>query len=224
MKTHLLAFESITAIALDTKVGCLSEKPTPDAERNIKAISVLVERFPELLFGFPWYRILPKQWSELYRTCELNLNIAADFIKSKIDAAIQRLDQKNDHLSDEMDISMLEKMIIKNGPNSPIPYVMAFDLIFAGIDTTGNTLSFLIYNLSRNPEKQEKLRKEIQGFGRSHLTAQDVGQMPYFKACLQESFRLTPTLNSLIRVLPQDTVICGHKIPAGVLNIFNNQI
>jgi len=110
--------------------------------------------------------------------------------------------------------------IIKNGPKSPIPYIMAFDLVFAGIDTTGNTLSFLIYNLSRNQDKQEKLRKEIQSFGRSVLTVQDVGQMPYFKACLQESFRLSPTLNSLIRVLPQDSVIGGHKIPAGMLNAF----
>lgn len=222
MKAHLYAFENVTAFALDTRLGCLSTKPSLDAEKNIKAINVLVERFPELLFGFPWYKVLPKQWSELYRTCEHNLNIAADFIKSKIDAAIQRLDEKKEHLEDQMDISILEKMIIKNGPKSPIPYVMAFDLVFAGIDTTGNTLSFLIYNLSRNPDKQEKLRREIQNFGHHVLTVQDVGQMPYFKACLQESFRLTPTLNSLIRVLPQDTAIGGHKIPAGMWNPCKN--
>jgi len=40
-------------------------------------------------------------------------------------------------------------MILKNGPDSPIAYVMAFDMVIAGIDTTGNTLAFLIYNLSR---------------------------------------------------------------------------
>jgi cytochrome P450 len=45
-------------------------------------------------------------------------------------------------------------MILKNGPNSPIPYVMAFDMVIAGIDTTGNTLAFLLYNLAKNPDKQ----------------------------------------------------------------------
>ena len=213
--SHRFAFESITAIALDTRLGCMDEKLSPELERNLDAIKVLVERFPELLYGIPWWEVLPPRWNKLYRTCEDNLHIAADFVKGKIDAAIKKVDEKKDHLASQAEISILEKMIIKNGPNSPITYVMAFDMVVAGIDTTGNTLSFLIYNLSRNPDKQDKLRQEIQQFGQSNLTVQNVGQMPYFRACLQESFRLTPTANSMGRVLPQDTVIGGHKIPAG---------
>jgi len=180
-------------------------------------MKVLIKCFPELLFGIPWWKVLPSRWSKLYRTCEDNLHVAADFVKGKIDAAIKKVDEKKDHLTSQSEISILEKMIVKNGPNSPITYVMAFDMVIAGIDTTGNTLSFLIYNLSRNPEIQEKLRQEIQHFGRINLTVQDVGQMPYFKACLQENFRLTPTANSMGRVLPRDTIIGGHKIPAGRL-------
>ena len=193
----------------------MDENPSPDVERNIDAINYLVEHFPELLYGIPWWKMMPKRWNKFYRTCEDNHHIAADFIKAKIDAAIQRVEEKKDHLDSLNEISVLEKMIIKNGPNSPITYVMAFDMVIAGIDTTGNTLSFLIYNLSRNPDKQDKLRQEIQQFGKSNLTVQNVGQMPYFRACLQESFRLTPTENVMPRVLPQETVIGGHKIPAG---------
>ena len=215
MMSHLFAFESITAIALDTRLGCLNEKLSPDLERNLDATKVLVERFPELLYGIPWWKVLPPRWSKLYRTCEDSVHVVADFVKGKIDAAIKKVDENKDHLADQAEISILEKMIIKNGPNSPITYVMAFDMVIAGIDTTGNTLSFLIYNLSRNPDKQEKLRQEIQQFGQSSLTVQNVGQMPYFRACLQESFRLTPTVNVMSRVLPQETVIGGHKIPAG---------
>jgi len=212
---HLFAFESITAIALDTRLGCLNDTLAPDLQKNFDVIKVLVERFPELLFGIPWWKVMPPRWNKLYRTCEDNLHVAADFVKGKIDAAIKKVDEKKDHLTSQSEISILEKMIIKNGPNSPITYVMAFDMVVAGIDTTGSTLSFLVYNLSRNPDKQDKLRQEIQRFGRSNLTVQDVGQMPYFRACLQESFRLTPTVNTMARVLPQETVIGGHKIPAG---------
>ena len=215
MDCRHFTFESITTIALDTRLGCMDENPSPDVERNINAINYIVEHFPELLFGFPWWKVMPKRWNKLYKTCEDNHHIAADFIKAKIDAAIQRVEEKKERLDILNDISVLEKMIIKNGPNSTITYVMAFDMIFGGIDTTGNKLAFLVYHLSRNQDKQEKLRQEIQSFGHSNLTVQDVGQMSYFKACLQESFRLTPIANMMARVLPQDSVIGGHKIPAG---------
>ena len=38
----------------------------------------------------------------------------------------------------------------KNEANSPIPHVMASDMFFAGIETTGNAIGFLLYNLSVN--------------------------------------------------------------------------
>lgn len=208
-------FESITAIALDTRVGCMDANPHPEAEKNIDAINYLVENFPQLLYGFPWWKFMPKRWNKFYRTCEDNHNIAADFIKAMIDAAIKRLEGQKEHLDSLNEVSILEKMIIKNGPNSPITYVMAFDMVFAGIDTTGNKLAFLVSHLSKNPDKQEILRQEILSFGRSNLTVQDVGKMPYFKACLQESFRLTPIANALGRILPEDSVIGEYKVPAG---------
>jgi len=56
------------------------------------------------------------------------------------------------------------------------------------------------------------------------LTAQDIGQMRYFRACLQESFRLIPTVANMIRVLPKDTVIGGFNIPAGTLATWSTSI
>lgn len=83
------------------------------------------------------------------------------------------------------DLSILEKLILRNGPNKPATYVMAMDIIFGGVDTTGNSMAFLLYQLSRNPEKQEKLRSEIKSFGHDNLTGEDIGKMRYFRACLQ---------------------------------------
>ena len=40
--------------------------------------------------------------------------------------------------------------LTKNEANSPIPHVMASDMFFAGIETTGNAIGFLLYNLSVN--------------------------------------------------------------------------
>ena len=102
----------------------------------------------------------------------------------------------------------------RNGPNSDIPHVMVMDMINAGIDTTGNTLAFLIYNLARNPEKQQKLREEVLSFGSEKLSASDVGKMKYFQACLKESLRVLPTVAYMGRLLPEETIIRGYKIPA----------
>jgi len=58
-------------------------------------------------------------------------------------------------------------------------------MIFGGVDTTGNTMSFLLYQLAKNPEKQEKLCSEIKSFNHDNLKEEDVAQMRYFRACLQ---------------------------------------
>ena len=34
-------------------------------------------------------------------------------------------------------------------------------MMLAGYETTGNSMIFLAYNLAANPDKQEKLRQEI---------------------------------------------------------------
>ena len=81
-----------------------------------------------------------------------------------------------------------------------------------------------IYELAKNPDKQEKLRQEILSFGKYELTAQDIGQMRYFRACLQESFRLNPTIATMVRVLPNDSVIRGHRIPAGTMVMWSNAV
>ena len=57
------------------------------------------------------------------------------------------------------DMSVLEKFIDRNGADSPIPSIMASDMLLAGIETTGNPLGFLLYNLATNPNKQAGLGK-----------------------------------------------------------------
>ena len=63
------------------------------------------------------------------------LDMQANYIKSKIKDAEQRLlDNPN---KDEESMSVLEKLISKQGSESSAAIVTAFDMISVGIDTTG---------------------------------------------------------------------------------------
>ena len=85
-------------------------------------------------------------------------------------------------------------------------------MIFGGIDTTGNTLGFLMYHLATNPDKQEILRNECLKIG-NHLKVKDLNELRYLKACIQETFRLTPTISMLLRMLQENVTLQGILMP-----------
>nr|AKH03539.1 cytochrome P450 3078B1 [Paracyclopina nana] len=205
-------FESICCISLDTRLGCLQLNMDPEIAKVFKASNDFLASFPEFTSGVPTWKFLPPRWNKTFRTAQGNLDILLDFSKIQVEDAIKRINKKANEESDN-DLSLLERMILRNGPESTFPIVMAIDLIFAGIDTTGNSLGLLLYHLAQNPEKQDKLREEFKSIG-SNLTVKDLDKMKYFKGCLQESFRLTPTLAINGRVIPEDIELDGYHIPA----------
>ena len=65
--------------------------------------------------------------------------------------------------------------------------VVATSIMFllAGYDTTANALSFAFYLLAKNPECQERLRKEMQEMQDSdgEITYQKLMEAKYLDAC-----------------------------------------
>lgn len=98
-------------------------------------------------------------------------------------------------------------------------------LLQAGVDTTSNTLEFILYQLAKNPEEQAKVRAELQavlpedpteGFRREHLA-----DLPYFKAFLREVQRVTPTATATIRRIPFEVQVGNeYTIPPNTLIFF----
>ena len=56
---------------------------------------------------------------------------------------------------------------------------------------TSNTILWLLYNLARFPDVQEKLYQEVEGvMGKDgDVTAENLAKLPYLKACLKDSMR-----------------------------------
>jgi cytochrome P450 len=95
--------------------------------------------------------------------------------------------------------------------------------IGAGSDTTGITLTAVIYYLMKNPECLRKLRLEIdtaeqEGHLSSPMTFKEGQQLPYLQATIKESLRLHPAVGQILaRVVPEGGAeLAGRFFPSGV--------
>ncbi|KAI8328859.1 cytochrome P450 [Choanephora cucurbitarum] len=91
----------------------------------------------------------------------------------------------------------------------------------AGHDTTANTLAFALYELAKNPELQEKARKEaleILGDATEDVipTIEQAKQMTYINMVIKETMRRhTPVYSTTNRVALEDLELAGTFIPKG---------
>lgn len=80
----------------------------------------------------------------------------------------------------------------------------------------------ILYHLAKNPEKQAKLREELKTVlpdPSVRLSPKSFLAVPYLRACIKETMRLTPITTGNTRAAGRDLVIKGYQIPKGVSNI-----
>ncbi|XP_043279339.1 cytochrome P450 CYP12A2-like [Venturia canescens] len=215
---HKWALESICAIALDHRMGCLSDDLSPDSDpqRMINAVHVMFDSFFVL-------EVKPSLW-KYYKTRKLRRLFAAlDSITSisvkYVDAAKERFNARNE---EEKRDRARHKSILENSLNidEGTGYILALDMLAGGIDTTSNTAGSMLYYIASNPPVQEKLREEVLRAlpdKNSPVTYEILkSKIPYLKACVKESLRLSPIAFANLRTMTKDVVIGGYEIPAGI--------
>lgn len=103
-------------------------------------------------------------------------------------------------------------------------YSNAIEIMAAGVDTVATSQQWLMHLLAMNPEKQDRLRKELAPVKEGMVTSQYLTspQSSYLKACVKESLRLRPILLGTARVLDRDVVVGGYNVPKGTyINIMD---
>lgn len=95
-------------------------------------------------------------------------------------------------------------------------------MLFGGVDTTSSAIQFLLRHLALNQDVQQELAHSLRSYlqGRS-LQLGDLPQLPYLKAALKESFRLTPSTAGTVRLLPIPVVLSGYQLPPFVPIVIN---
>ncbi|XP_057185587.1 cytochrome P450 2F2-like [Triplophysa rosa] len=100
--------------------------------------------------------------------------------------------------------------------------VLLLDILFAGTDTTSNTLRYTVLCLMTYPEIQEKCHLEMNGVlkDKAQVSFEDRHKMPYTQAVIHECQRMASTLPlSVFHCTTRDTKLMGYQIPKGTLII-----
>ncbi|XP_006991348.2 cytochrome P450 4F1-like [Peromyscus maniculatus bairdii] len=237
--TRLDMFENISLMTLDTLQKCVfsfdsncQEKPSKYIAAILELSALVVKRNEQLLLHMDLlYRLTP-DGMRFYKACRLVHDFTDaviqerrrtlpshggdDVIKAKaksktldfIDVLLLSKDEDGKELSDE-DIR-----------------AEADTFMFRGHDTTASGLSWVLYNLARHPEYQERCRQEVRELLRDRepeeIEWDDLAQLPFLTMCIKESLRLHPPVTMVSRCCTQDISLPdGRVIPKGVICIIN---
>ena len=77
-------------------------------------------------------------------------------------------------------------------------------LLSAGYGTTATALVWIIFHLSKHPNVQQKLKKELYQYGQQRLSAEQLDSLIYLDCVLRESLRYTPPNPGTVRNLLVD--------------------
>ena len=145
----------------------------------------------------------------------------------------------NTDYSKEFALNALDETLKSNGPLSQyfktskekieknIGNMLLF--AFAGHDTTGHTLTWLLYELCKAPEYKKRLIEEVDNYWNNikEESYESFKYLPFMTRCITETLRLWPALaNGTFRELQSDEIINGVSgkttLPKGTYcQIFN---
>ncbi|XP_041353533.1 1,25-dihydroxyvitamin D(3) 24-hydroxylase, mitochondrial-like isoform X2 [Gigantopelta aegis] len=204
------ALESVCSLLLSRRLGCLSDKPDPELEQFIDAVFGMFRATGKVLYYPPWFTktFLPSKWNEFKSAFDTIFRIARKYVDEKVEERMTNVTNEEpgflDHLLSDDRMTRLEV------------YATLVELMAGAVDTTANVVQMILYELSRNPRVQQKLYDEVTGVvpeGEFPSAAQ-LQNMPYLKAVIKETLRLTPIVHHVVRDLEKDMIILGYHVPA----------
>lgn len=191
---RLLALDIVTDVLWGEKKTLLPtvSKDTPVFLRRFHAFSTY-NAMKSFIPGFDTYtRYLgTSKWKRLRQDCsdmDVTAREALERWKTRDEA------RDRDVLSMFMSLDSAEDER-KRIPADHVPAYMV-EMLAAGSSTTSHTATFTCYELSHNPEAQDKLRKELDEVfpDPDQIDEKKLMDLPYLDAVLRETMRLMPMI------------------------------
>lgn len=156
-----------------------------------------------LLRRFPILNDLPISAIQAQGLAKMTIQsgVAREMVKRTQSVGVHTLKGNNDLLSRLM-IGNMNKEI-----STEELYEQISTFVISGHETTTQTLGFSLWELARHPEKQNRLRAELEEFGKEPSYDDFQNKLPYLDAILKETLRLYPGLPYMERVATKNDVI-----------------
>lgn len=216
------SFESVAEMLFDKRFGCLEEEINQEAQTFIKAVGDFLANAVEV--GF-----LPTWFYKIYETQKFkkffdNFDTMYDYAELFIGRRIKELEEKSCKPPKETErdrVGFFEFLLASGKLTKDDLLASVIDVLFAGVDTTSNTMQWVLYMLAKNPEKQKILRREVLSVvgNSTFATPETLARMPYLKAWLRETLRLYPVLSAIPRRPKEDIILGGYHIPGGTAQV-----
>ncbi|KAM5237922.1 cytochrome P450 4F6-like [Ctenodactylus gundi] len=234
-------FEHISLMTLDSLQKCVfgfnsncQDSPSEYIAAILELSSLIVKRHYQIFMHIDFLYYLTPDGRRFRRACDL----VHDFSNAIIQERRRTLTSQgvSDFLKakaksktlDFIDVLLLAKDINGKELSDEDIRAEADTFMFGGHDTTASGLSWVLYNLARHPEHQERCRQEVQSLLRdrdpTEIKWDNLTQLPFLTMCIKESLRLHPPVVVISRRCTQDVALPdGRVIPKGnicVISIF----
>ncbi|KAM3682643.1 hypothetical protein ACB098_12G088400 [Castanea mollissima] len=193
-------------------------------ETQIKKIEE-VQRRLLLSFGRIVFR---KRWEELFQLrrdqeAVLRPLVEARRRKVKQERQSKAKEDKNNDGDDEFVVSYVDTLLDLELPEEKRKLSedemvsLCSEFLNGGTDTTSTALEWIMANLVKYPQIQERLFVEIKGVvgdGEKEVKEEDLNKMPYLKAVVLEGLRRHPPGHFVLpHAVTEDVVLDGYLIP-----------
>ncbi|CAG8460860.1 27722_t:CDS:2 [Racocetra persica] len=164
-----------------------------------------------LVEHFPFIRNLPTDYNNQYfHSIKIINNVSEKLVVEQKNSPVRG----NDLLS----------LLIKSNENLPVDEQLTHNefigqvmaILLAGHETTSSALSWVLYFLAKNPDVQDRLRKEVLDVltdRNHHPTIDEIEHLKYLECVFKETLRIIPPVPTLIRCTSKDEIMNGYLVP-----------
>ncbi|XP_033837433.2 cytochrome P450 11B, mitochondrial [Periophthalmus magnuspinnatus] len=214
------ALEASCHVLYGERIGLFSASPSLESQKFIWAVERMLTTTLPLLFlpprlllliGAPQWTQHAKAWDHIFSHAE-----------SRIQKGYQRLSSSREQGSSTATSrgqypGVLGQLMEKGQLSLDLIKANLTELMAGGVDTTAVPLQFALFELGRNPDVQEEVRKQVkQSWAKAGGDPQVALQgAPLLKATIKEILRLYPVGITVQRYPVRDIIIQNYHIPAG---------